>query len=400
MYEILTQILNIPNYEVVDVETNDEQITLDIQSTMEGAKCPRCKTYSSDLHENHPRIVRDLPISGKACYLRFSRRRFFCPKCRDPFSEPLGFVKEHRDYTNRYQARIFHQVKENNITAVMRLESLTYECRSADQRKNRQVESIFLTEAKSYIPANPFVSLERLGIDEISLRKGKQDFVLILSNLDTGEIVDVIEKRTKEKLHQRLEQLTSQERNQITEVAIDMWEPYADVCSELLPNAVITVDRFHVAKAVNTELKNLKNKEKEQHPQELKGSHYALLKNQDNLTDNQQESLQKIYETCPTLKMGHRLKEFLRRIFESHSTKEKATQRIQKWLVIAESHGLFPDFCKTLLGWLDNITNYFRHRTTSGMVEGINNKVKLIKRRAYGFRNFEHFRLRVIVAFL
>jgi transposase len=306
----------------------------------------------------------------------------------------LCFVKEYRDYTNRYQARIFHQVKENNITAVMRLENLTYE----------QVESIFLTEAKSYIPVNPFTGLKRLGIDEISLRKGKQDFVLILSNLDTGEIVDVIEKRTKEKLRSRLEQLTSVERNQITEVAIDMWEPYADVCSELLPNVVITVDRFHVAKAINTELKNLKNKEKEQHPEELKealkGSHYALLKNQDNLTDNQQETLQKIYETCPILKMGHRLKECLHRIFESHSTKEKATQRIQKWLVIAESHGLFPNFRKTLLSWLDNITNYFRHRTTSGMVEGINNKVKLIKRRAFGFRNFENFRLRVIVAFL
>lgn len=394
MYEILTQILNIPNYEVVGFETNDEQIILDIQSTMKGAKCPRCKTYSSDFHENHPRIVRDLPISGKACYLRFTRRRFLCPICHNPFSEPLSFVKEYRDYTNRYQTRIFHQVKENHITAVMRIENLTYE----------QVESIFLTEAKSYIPANPFIGLKRLGIDEISLRKGKQDFVLILSNLDTGEIVDVIEKRTKEKLRSRLERLTSVERNQINEVAIDMWEPYADVCIELLPNVVITVDRFHVAKAINTELKDLKNKEKNEHPEELKealkGSHYALLKNQDDLTDNQQESLQKIYETCPTLKMGHRLKECLHRIFESHSTKEKATQRIQKWLVISESHGLFPNFRKTILGWLDNITNYFLQRTTSGIVEGINNKVKLIKRRAFGFRNFDNFRLRVIVAFL
>ena len=390
MYEILTQILNIPNYKVIGIETDDEQITLEIQSTTKGAKCPRCGAYSSELHENHPRIVRDLPISEKACYLRFTRRRFFCPKCNAPFSEPLSFVKEHRDYTNRYQARIFYQVKENNVTAVMRLESLTYE----------QVESIFLTEAKSYIPANPFANLKGLGIDEISLRKGKQDFVLILSNLDTGEIVDVIEKRTKEKLRSRLGQLTSVERNQITEVAIDMWEPYVDVCNELLVNAVITVDRFHVAKAINTELKALKNKEKNQHPEALKGSHYSLLKNQENLTDKQQEILQKIYYTCPILKMGHRLKECLHRIFESHSTKQKATQRIQKWLTIAESHGLFPDFRKTLLNWLDNITNYFLQRTTSGIVEGINNKVKLIKRRAFGFRNFEHFRLRVIVAFL
>ena len=97
---------------------------------------------------------------------------------------------------------------------------------------------------------------------------------------------------------------------------------------------------------------------------------------------------------------GHRLKECLRHIFEYDSTKEKAIFRIQKWIRIAEQESLFPDFRKTLTSWLDNIANYFCQRTTSSMVEGINNKIKLIKRRAFGFRNFEHFRLRAIVAFI
>ena len=390
MYEILTQLLSIPNYKVVDVEMADDTITLDIESTLDGAECPRCGTYCTDLHENHPRTVRDLPISGKACYLRFIRRRFFCSQCRDPFSESLSFEQERRDYTKRYQAWIFHQVKENNITAVQRLEGLTYD----------QIESIFLVEARERIPANPFANLKRLGIDEISLRKGKQDFVLILTNLDTGDVVDVLEKRTQDKLRARLEQLTHQERSQIAEVAIDMWEPYSNVCEELLPNADITVDRFHVAKAVNEELKKLKNQEKKQHPEVIKGAHYPLLKNQEDLTDTQQEKLDQVYETCPTLRMAHRLKECLRHIFEYHSTKEKAIQRLQKWSHIAEREQLFPKFRKTLAHWMGKIANYFHQRTTSGMVEGINNKVKLIKRRAFGFRNFQNFRLRVMVAFL
>jgi transposase len=390
MYEVLTQLLAIPNYKVVGVEMTEDTINLDVQSTLKGAKCPRCGAYCTDLHENHPRTVRDLPISGKACYLRFVRRRFFCSHCKDPFSESLSFAGERRDYTKRYQAWIFHQVKENNITAVQRLEGLTYD----------QIESIFLVEARNRIPANPFANLKRLGIDEISLRKGKQDFVLILTNLDTADVVDVLEKRTQEKLRTRLEQLTKQERSQIEEVAIDMWEPYSDVCEELLPNAIITVDRFHVAKAVNEELKKLKNQEKKQHPQVMKGAHYPLLKNQEDLTDKQQEKLDQVYEACPTLRMAHRLKECLRHIFEYPSTKEKAIQRLQKWSRIAENEHLFPKFRKTLSSWLDKIANYFRQRTTSGMVEGINNKVKLIKRRAFGFRNFGNFRLRVIVAFL
>ena len=164
MYEILTQLLSIPNYKVVGVEMADDTITLDIESTLDGAECPRCGTYCTDLHEKHPRTVRDLPIIGKACYLRFVRRRFFCSHCGKSFSESLSFVQERRDYTNGYQERIFHQVKENNITAVQRLEGLTYD----------QIESIFLTEAKRRIPANPFANLKRLGIDEISLRKGSK----------------------------------------------------------------------------------------------------------------------------------------------------------------------------------------------------------------------------------
>ena len=390
MHEILTQLLAIPNYRVVEVEMTEDTITLSIESTLEGKKCPRCGRYCTDLHENHPRVVRDLSISGKACYLCFFRRRFFCPVCNKPFSESLGFVQENRDYTNRYQERIFHQVRENNITSIQRFEALTYD----------QIESIFLTEAKERIPANPFANLKRLGIDEISLRKGKQDFVLVLTNLDTAEVVDVLEKRTQEKLRTRLEQLTQQERSQISEVAIDMWEPYSDVCEELLPNAIITVDRFHVAKAVNEELKKLKNQEKKQQPRVIKGAHYPLLKNQENLTDTQQEKLDQVYEACPNLRMAHRLKEFLRHIFECSSTKEKAIQRLQKWSYIAEKEHLFPKFRKTLSNWMDKIANYFQYRTTSAMVEGINNKIKLIKRRAFGFRNFHNFRLRVIAAFI
>lgn len=390
MYEILTQLLSIPNYKVVGVEMADDTIALDIESILDGAKCPRCGTYCTGIYEKHPRTVRDLPIIGKACYLRFVRRRFFCSHCDKSFSESLSFVQERRDYTNRYQERIFHQVKENNITAVQRFEGLTYD----------QIESIFLTEAKARIPANPFANLKRLGIDEISLRKGKQNFVLVLTNLDTAEVVDVLEKRTQDKLRDRLAQLTQQERSQIVEVAIDMWEPYSNVCAQLLPNADIIVDRFHVAKAVNEELKKLKNQKKKQHPEVIKGAHYPLLKNQEDLTDTQQEKLDQVYETCPTLKMAHRLKECLRHIFEYPSTKEKAIQRFQKWIRIAEKENLFPKFLKTLSNWMDKIANYFHQRTTSGMVEGINNKIKLIKRRAFGFRNFGNFRLRVIAAFL
>jgi transposase len=98
--------------------------------------------------------------------------------------------------------------------------------------------------------------------------------------------------------------------------------------------------------------------------------------------------------------MAYWLKECLRRIFESHATKDLAQKRLDKWQQIAKREKLFPEFGKTLANWAYRITNYFHQRTTSGIIEGINNKIKLIKRRAFGFRNFEYFRIRVMAVFV
>ena len=346
MYDVLTQLLAIPNYKVIATDIGEDTITLEIQSTCQSVACPFCGQQTDSLHERHRRTVRDLPISGKPCYLHFVRRRFFCHDCNRVFSESLDFVQGRRDYTNRYQDWIFHQVKENNITVVQRAEALTYD----------QIESIFFHEANSRIPAQPFRDLKRLGIDEVALRKGKQDFALILTNLDTGEVVEILQQRTQEKLSYRLSQLSQKERDQIAEVAIDMWKPYDTVCTALLPNADVTVDRFHVMQAINKELKQLKNQEKKMQPEAFKGAHYALLKNQQNLTDKQATALEQVYAACPPVKMAHRLKECLRRIFESHATKDLAQKRLDKWRQIAEKEKLFPEFCKTLANWADRIT--------------------------------------------
>ena len=166
---------------------------------------------------------------------------------------------------------------------------------------------------------------------------------------------------------------------------------YDTVCTALLPNADV---------AVNKELKQLKNQGKKAQPEAFKGAHYALLKNQQDLTDKQATALEQVYRACPPVKMAHRLKECLRRIFESHATKDLAQKRLDKWRQIAGQKKLFPKFCKTLANWADRITNDFHQRITSGIVGGINNKIKLIKRRVFGFRNFEYFRIRVMAVFV
>ena len=125
----------------------------------------------------------------------------------------------------------------------------------------------------------------------------------------------------------------------------------------------------------------------------------VVLKNQADLTEKQREILARGYEADPVLKRAHQLKEHFRAIFETVQPVEDARKQVQKWIGKAYKHHVFPTVITTMHTWLSSILNYFHHRTTHSPSEGMNNTSKLVKRRAYGLRNFANFRLRILTAF-
>ncbi len=287
-----------------------------------------------------------------------------------------------------------------------------------------KIVSIFLHEARCRIPLAPFATLKRsteriasrdyyrprcslsssieipLGIDEIALRKGKGDFALILTNLDTKKGADVHKARTQEKLSTRLGRLSSFERAQIQEVANDMWKPHDTVCAELLPHAVITADRLHVMQAVNRELKQLKNQQKKAHSEILKGVHYTLLKNRQDLTHKQQAALERVYQVSPLVKTAHRLKECLRHIFECKSTKEKATERLRKWCLIAEKADSFRSSVEHWQTRYTGLPNTFVTARPVASSKASTTKPSSSSAGLLDFATLSTVRIRVIAAFL
>jgi len=390
MRDILQEILGLPELTIERAAVQETEIHLYVKLRTESAICPQCHQECRELHQNAVRVIRDLPLSGKPCYLHVSTRRFWCPRCGLPVPEPLEFVDPYRNYTKRYEAHIYELVRQNNIRYVEALEGLSYEI----------VEGIFLREAKRRIPLNPFDNLRRLGLDEIAERKGRQAYDLLFYNLDTGKPVEVLAGRTKQQLFDYLKALPERVKHSIEEVCIDMWRPYAEAVREVLAHAKLVVDRFHGMRSVNNDLKTLKNARKKALPEEAKACHYALLKNHADLTEKQQDILQAVYTADPLLKRAHQLKEQFRAIFDTVQPSEEARNQVQNWICKAYKHGLFPTVLTHMKTWLSAILNYFTHRTTNGDAEGINNKIKLVKRRAYGFRNFGNFRLRILTAFL
>ena len=183
-----------------------------------------------------------------------------------------------------------------------------------------------------------------------------------------------------------------------------MWNPYKNVSESLMAKAEVVADRFQVMKQVNEELDRarkqlkksaeaLKNQsEKSRILSGIQKSKYVILKNECDLTDQEKEKLESVKKVAPKLGKMHQIKEEFRQIFESNEDWVEGLFNLSDWLKNARS--FFPKSCGTIIRWIGEIVAYFDRGTTQGVVEGINNKLKLIKRKAYGFRNFENFRLR------
>lgn len=249
--------------------------------------------------------------------------------------------------------------------------------------------------------------LRRLGIDEIALRKGHKDFVVVLSDLDRHTLIGMAPARTHAAIETVLLDWGDDVLSTIEEVSIDLSGSYRGLVRRLMPQAEIVADRFHVMKLVTDELNQARNAFRRR-PEDLpagvsldaakaalKNSKYAVLKPEEKLTDKQVEKLAEVKAVAPKLALMHDIKEAFRAVFQAPNESDALIDLLD-WMATAQS--LYPNSVATMRRWFGEILQYFEHRTTSGVVEGINNRLKLIKRSGYGFRNFERFKLRCLIS--
>ena len=378
-------------------------IILQVEGIGKESNCPRCGKKSHRLHQNHRYLVKDLPWGEKFVFLEINRRQFKCEKCVKPFSEELEFVKKRRTYTKRLARAIIQEVLENDIHSVAKKGVVTTE----------EIERMLKDASKEYLKAKPS-ELKRLGIDEIAVIKGKGNYCAVLIDLEKSKLIGILAGRKQEEIKEIMLGWGKEVLEQIEEVSIDLWKGYRNVVIELMPNAQVVADRFHVMAQINKELDAQRKREKRQvedlikkaesseekaDPEKvleaLKKSKYVLLKNQSDLNEEQKAKLMQVKDVSSTLKSMHELKEEIRRIFAQTNNWLVGLLKLGRWLSGAKKY--FPDSQNTIIRWLDEIIAYFDYKTTSGVVEGINNKLKLIKRSAYGFRNFENFRVRCLL---
>jgi transposase len=248
-----------------------------------------------------------------------------------------------------------------------------------------------------------YESIEVVGIDEIALKKGHRDFVTILTvRYEQGKtgIAGVLEGRKKETVKAFLQGIPARLKKTIRTVCTDMYDGFINAVKEEIPCARVVADRFHVAKKYRECADNVRKQEvgrlkkelsKEEYEQ-IKGAMWPFRKKEEDLEPEESRVLKRLFEKSPSLEQAYKKREELTGIFEEDLTKEEAIEKINKWQKEVEESGLrcFEPFITMWENWKDEITNYFVKRETSGFVEGINNKIKVLKRRCYGIFNIGH----------
>lgn len=385
-----TRLLDIQELIVMDYEIKEDEVILKCKNRFDYGVCPDCGNISSTLHENTTKCIRDVPIFGKRCFIQFTHRRFFCEKCRDTFMERLSFLNPDSIYTSRYEQYIYRLCRENTISFVSQFEYLGYDA----------TEGIYYRHVSKKVTTQEYIEI--LGIDEIAMRKGHKDYVLVISDIGNKRVVEVLKDRHKESLDRYFDQMPARMREKIKKVSIDMWSPYYDSVREKLPHAEIVIDRFHVMKNLNDCLtktrREISGDLSKEDKEKVKGSRWILVKNGEDLNSEELEKLNVVYETSEELKKAHVLKEDFRRIFEEEDDRQRASEALEDWIKRVTDSGLkcFEKFLTTLSNWKESILNYFDGKVTNGFVEGMNNKIKLIKRKGFGFTNHKHFRYRIL----
>ncbi len=243
----------------------------------------------------------------------------------------------------------------------------------------------------------PFATI---GIDEIALLKGHRTFVAVISaRTEAGEryLLAVLPDRLKATIVAWLKTIPAAIRAQMTTVCTDMWEGYRTAVEEVLPDATIVVDRFHVACHYRDAVDGLRKQEVKRRKKELpkdavadlKHTLWPFRKRSTDVDAAEQVRLDALLAYSPALQHAYTLREELTTIFDTARSKADGLRRIRYWCQRVAKSGLacFDAFLKLLATWLDGITNYFIDHQTSGFVEGRNNKLKVLKRRCYGMRN-------------
>ena len=327
-----------------------------------------------------------------------------CSRCNTTTAQKVPWYKERSPNTLRFEEHILLQLINSTVQDVAKKEKVTYDT----------IVGIMKRHINGDVDWDHFDEIPVLGMDEIATLKGHSEyFVIITARIEyKNHILKVLPNRKKKTVKNFLNKIPARLVKTIESVCTDMYDGYVNAVKEVLVDKndkiKIVIDRFHVAKNYRksvedlrkSEINRIKNEISKEEYKRLKNVHWTLRKNPANLSESEKEQLSYLFSLSPLLKEAYGFSNDLTKIFEKKISASTAKEEIKEWIdqVTRSSLNCFDKFIGTLNKYFDFITNYFVDRANSGFVEGLNNKLKVIKRTCYGIRNTNNFFRRIFLA--
>ena len=359
------------------VKETERWIEVAVQYQQEEAICPRCGRSTWQVHQWRLQRKRDAKLWGKEVWLALFKRRFRCRHCRKVFTEPDPACGERRRTTGRLRETVARRAREATVRSVAREEGVS----------EGLVERSWL-EAHSIVsaPSQPHVFL---GLDGFCVRRPGRMWTGMW-DLESGKAVAVVPGERQVDVQRMLERHAPRET--VRAVAIDLSEAYRQAVELVLPDAAIVADKFHVLALAGRALHEVHGEVRR------KGNlAWLLQRGVERLSPAERARLLEALSADPRLARAWGLKEALREVYRKRR-QEEATGALESWIREAEESGLRPfrRTAATLRRWQKELLNYWRYPLTNALVEGKHNRIKVLKRRGYGYRNDKSFLLRIL----
>jgi transposase len=358
------------------------------------ARCGGCGGPARSVHSKARKFVRDLDFGDCRVQLQIEHRKVYCDACRGVRVERLDFVDTSQRVTHRLGAYAA-ELCRLGLPVVRVADHL-----GLDPKTVKHFEKTVLN---AKFGATDYTGLKHLAIDEIAVKKG-HSYMTIVLDYDTGRVVWAGVGRQITTLDGFFENMPEESRLGIEAVAVDMWEAYIQSVKKWCPGADIVFDLFHVVKAFGKVIDQIRNEEYRKADAAgkavLKGSKYLLLRRHENLKADQRGRLKEVLTLNERLSTLYYLKDFLVHLW-SYRIPGWAEGALAEWCTLAreDGHPALVRFAEMLERYSYGIINHCKHRIHTSKLEGVNNKIKVIKRTAYGFHDLDYFGLKIKQAF-
>lgn len=384
-----SKLLGMEHMEITETEVMDTSVTLYVSMEQRTCECPACGALTSKVHDYRTQKVKDIPLQGKTLTWMYKKRRYVCTSCGKRFYEANYLLPKFHRLTNRLCLYTVDRLCENRTRKDIAKESGVSE--STVTRWLRLSER-----------GNPSVLPKVLSIDEFRGNADGEKFQAILTDPVHHRIVDILPSCSHYCLYEYLRSFPC--RSSVSHFVMDMRKEYADIARSLFPNANIVIDRFHVVRYVCWALENVRKRvQKKLSPDQrkyFKRSRKLLLAHMDKLNDENKAAVERMLLLDRDLREAYLLKEKFYEFMASSSSQE-ARELLRQFRLFAAVSDIpeFEPVLTMLKNWEPYILNSFDCPYSNGFTEGCNNRIKALKRTAFGYRSFDLFRARILNSF-